>query len=289
VSRLHHVLAVLFASMCVHAACWGAGAERIVSLAPSLTELAFAAGAGSRVVGTVEYSDYPDAARNIPRVGDAFRVDFERLLALRPDAVLTWEPGTPRGVVQRLRDLHLNVVTVTTYNVADVAKGLRTIGALAGTQEPAEKAAVAYEREIEHLRAEYSGKASIGIFLQINDRPLYTVNGRQIMSEVLMLCGGRNVFAELNELAPQISVEAVIATNPQVILITGDSQPESLTQWRRWKTLVAVRANNLYQVSADDLARPTPRLAHGAQTVCRTLETARQRLAKLQSPKQSQR
>ena len=275
--------------MCVHAACWGAGAERIVSLAPSLTELAFAAGAGSHVVGTVEYSDYPDAARSIPRVGDAFRVDFERLLALRPDAVLTWEPGTPHGVVQRLRDLHLNVVTVTTYNLADVAKGLRTIGALAGTQEPAEKAAVAYEREIEHLRAEYSGEASIGIFLQINDRPLYTVNGRQIMSEVLALCGGRNVFAELNELAPQISVEAVIATNPQVILITGDSQPESLTQWRRWKTLVAVRANNLYQVSADDLARPTPRLAHGAQTVCRTLETARQRLAKLQSPKQSQR
>ena len=275
--------------MCVHAACWGAGAERIVSLAPSLTELAFAAGAGSRVVGTVEYSDYPDAARSIPRVGDAFRVDFERLLALRPDAVLTWEPGTPHGVVQRLRDLHLNVVTVTTYNLADVAKGLRTIGALAGTQEPAEKAAIAYERDIERLRAEYSGEASIGIFLQINDRPLYTVNGRQIMSEVLTLCGGRNVFAELNELAPQISVEAVIATNPQVILITGDSQPESLTQWRRWKTLIAVRANNLYQVSADDLARPTPRLAHGAQTVCRTLETARQRLAKLQSPKQSQR
>jgi iron complex transport system substrate-binding protein len=273
----------------MHAVCWGAGAERIVSLAPSLTELAFAAGAGSRVVGTVDYSDYPDAARTIPRVGDAFRVDFERLLALRPDAVLTWEPGTPHGVVQRLRDLHLNVVTVTTYNLADVAKGLRTIGALAGTQEPAEKAAIAYEREIEHLRAEYSGKASIRIFLQINDRPLYTVNGRQIMSEVLALCGGRNVFAELNDLAPQISVEAVIATNPQVILSTGDSQRESLTQWRRWKTLVAVRANNLYQVSADDLARPTPRLAHGAQTVCRTLETARQRLAKLQSIKQSQR
>jgi iron complex transport system substrate-binding protein len=281
-------LVILVSGMCACAVSSAADVERIVSLAPNLTELAFAAGAGSRVVGTVEFSDYPEAARTIARVGDAFRVDFERVVALRPDAVLTWEPGTPPGVVQRLAELHLNVVTIATYNVADVARGLRSIGALAGTQDAAEKVAVSYEREIEQLRADFSRKAPVTVFLQINDRPLYTVNGRQIMSEVLALCGGRNVFAELNELAPQISVEAVIARNPQVILSTGDSQPESLSQWQRWKTVTAVRSNNLYQVSADDLARATPRLATGAQTVCRTLETARQRLGKLQSPAQAQ-
>ena len=279
---------MLLSGMCACAVSSAAAVERIVSLAPNLTELAFAAGAGSRVVGTVEFSDYPEAARTIPRVGDAFRVDFERLVALRPDAVLAWEPGTPPAVVQRLAELGLNVVTIATYNVADVARGLRSMGKLAGTQDAAENAALSYEREIEQLRTQYSRKAPVTVFLQINDRPLYTVNGRQIMSEVLALCGGRNVFAELNELAPQISVEAVLARNPQVILSTGDSQPESLTQWRRWKTLPAVRANNLYQVSADDLARATPRLARGAQTVCRTLETARQRLGKLQSPEQAQ-
>lgn len=251
--------------------------QRIVSLAPNLTELVFTAGAGERIVGTVEYSDYPDAARAIPRIGDAFRVDYERLLALQPDVVLAWEPGTPAPVVERLKALHVRVEIVRTHDLADVSQALRQIGALAGTGQIAGREAGAFERRIAELRRRFAARPAVSVFLQINDRPLYTVNGRQIMSEVIGLCGGRNVFADLNDLAPQVGVEAVIAANPDVIIATGDAEAQGLDQWRPLKYLHAVRDGNLYTLSPDDLARSTTRLAVGAQAVCDTLETARRK------------
>lgn len=255
------------------------GAQRIVSLAPNLTELAFAAGAGDRIVGTPQFSDYPQAARAIPRIGDAFRLDFERVLALRPEVVLVWEPGTPVAIVQRLRSLHLRVEQVTTWNLAGIAQAVRAIGKIAGTRATADTAATKFERDIEALRQRYSQKAPITVFLQINDQPLYTVNGKQIMSELLSLCGGRNVFAALNDLAPQIGIEAVIAANPEVIISTGDARAEAFKQWRRWPRLAAVASGNVYTLPPDDTARSTTRMAQGAAAICRTLETARQRLA----------
>lgn len=254
-------------------------ATRIVSLAPNLTEIAFAVGAGERIVGTVEYSDHPQAARAVPRVGDAFQVDYERVLALRPDLILAWEPGTSPAIVERLRALGLEVTSIPTRNLADVGQAMRTIGRVAGVEQQAASVADRFDGEIAQLRREYGGRRSVAVYLQVNDRPLYTVNGTQIMSEVIALCGGRNVFAALSDLAPQISVEAVIAANPEVIITTGELQSEALEQWRRWRHLRAVRADNLYRLEPDDLARSTPRLAHGAQSMCRTLETARQRLA----------
>ncbi len=253
-------------------------AARIVSLAPNLTELAFAAGAGERIVGTVEYSDYPEAAQRITRIGDAFRVDYERVLALRPDVVLAWEPGTPAGLVERLQSLQLTVAKIRTHNLSDIGRAVREIGRISGTEQAAATVAEAFERDIESLRVEYSQRTPVTVFLQINDRPLYTVNGRQIMSEVADLCGGRNVFAGLSDLAPEIGIEAVIAADPQVIIATGESDSSGLAQWRRWPHIRAVRSGNLYRVSPDDLARPTTRMLHGARSMCRTLQTARERL-----------
>jgi len=254
-----------------------AAATRIVSLAPNLTELAFAAGAGDRIVGTAEYSDYPQAAKKITRVGDAFRVDYERILALRPDAVLAWEPGTPPATVDRLRSLRLPVTAIRTRNLADIGDAVREIGRIAGTESVAEPAATQFEREIEALRHEYAQRKPITVFLQINDQPLYTVNGTQIMSEIIDLCGGVNAFGALNELAPQVSVEAVIAANPEVIISTGASDAPAFVQWRRWPQVRAVSSNNLYVLSPDNLARSTTRVASGGREVCRTLQTARER------------
>jgi iron complex transport system substrate-binding protein len=259
-------------------ACFAAQAQRIVSLAPHLTELAFSAGAGDRIVGTVEYSDHPEAARRIPRIGDAFRVDLERLLALRPDAVLAWESGTPVQTIERIRSLGLTVVAVRTYRLDDVAAALRAIGELAGTSAAAEEVAARFERQIAELRAQYHGRPVLSVFLQINDRPLYTVNGRHIMSELVELCGGRNVFAQLSELAPAIGVEAVIAADPQVILSTDDTVPDPKAIWGRWRHLQAVRSGNIYSLPSDDIARSTTRLAAGAKELCRVLDTARSRL-----------
>ena len=253
--------------------------RRIVSLAPNLTELTFAAGAGARIKGTVEFSDEPAAARAIPRVGDAFRVDVERILALQPDLVLAWQSGTPRPTIERLRALGLNVRELDTQRLADVPRVVRELGALAATQSTADGAAAAFENQIGALRAQYRERERIRVFMQVNTRPLYTINRRQIMSELIELCGGENVFAELDGLAPQVSIEAVIARDPDVIISTDDGERSSISQWRRWQHVAAVRANNLYILPANDLTRATTRLAVGASELCRVLETARKRRA----------
>ena len=253
-------------------------AQRIVSLAPHLTELAFTAGAGDRIVATVEYSNHPEAARDLPRIGDAFRVDLERLLALRPDAVLVWESGTPKPTVERIRALQLRVVSFQTQRLEHVATVLREIGRLAGTSDVAERAASDYEGRIEELRERYRDRTPLRVFIEVDDRPLYTVNGRQIMSEIVELCGGRNVFADLNELAPAISIEAVIAANPQAIVSTDDTVPDAAAEWSRWRHIEAVRTGNVYTLRSDDIARATTRLTVAAEAVCRTLDTARERL-----------
>lgn len=253
-------------------------AQRVVSLAPNLTELMFAAGAGDRIVGTPQYSDYPEAARAIPRIGDAFRFDLERVLALRPDVVLAWEPGTPVAVVERLKSLQLRVVTIATWRIADIPQAVRELGQIAGTTSQAARAAARFESDIEALRRQYSSRAPVSVFLQVNDQPLYTVNGKQIMSEIIALCGGRNVFAGLNDLAPQVGVEAVLAAAPQVIVSTGNPDAAAFRQWQHWPRLAAVSAGNVFTLPPDDLARATTRVAAGAAAMCRTLETARQHL-----------
>jgi iron complex transport system substrate-binding protein len=251
---------------------------RIVSLAPSLTELAYAAGAGDAMVGSVEYSDYPEAARALPRVGDAWSVDAEAVLALRPDLVFSWPSGTPEGTVARLRSLGVQVVEIPTFRLADVATALRSIGRIAGTEAVAEGAARRYEIEIRDLRASHAGTRRLAVFVEIDDQPLYTVNGRHVISEVLELCGGGNVFADLPQLAPQVAIEAVLARDPEVILSTDDTIGDPAALWRRWGGMKAVKAGSIYSMSSDTLTRSTPRLAIGAAEVCAALDDARQRL-----------
>jgi iron complex transport system substrate-binding protein len=281
VPALRYLVAVLCCLGCNFAKGADVAALRIVSLAPSLTELAFTAGAGDRLVGVDQYSDFPEAARAIPRIGDAFRVDFERVLALRPDVVLAWDTGTSAGVIDRLRGLNVTVKLLSTQRIADVGKAVREIGRLAGTSATADAAARDFERQVAALRAEYAGRDVLRVFLQVNDKPLYTVNGQQIMSEVVELCGGRNVFAQLDKFAPEIGIEAVIAANPEVIISTEYKGTNAMEQWQRWPNIPAVKNGNVYNLPPDDVTRATTRLARGAGALCRTLETARRKTPKI--------
>ncbi len=269
-------LAALFAAAAGAAS--SAPAQRIVSLAPHLTELTYSAGAGERLVGVVEHSDHPAAARSLPRIGDAFRVDLERVAALRPDLVLAWESGTSPGTVERLESLGLRVVPIVTRKLRDVGDAIRAIGELAGAQAQADGVAAAYEARIAALRAGYRDRKPLSVFLQVNEQPLYTVSGAQIMSEVIEVCGGRNVFADLKEAAPTVGVEAVIAADPQVILATDATVPDARQYWSRWRQIAAVRNGAVYTISSDDVARPTARLADGVAQVCRALDAARERI-----------
>ena len=253
-----------------------APARRIVSLAPYITELLFAAGAGNRLVGTVDYSDYPPAARALPRVG-GHSLDLEAIVALKPDLVIAWESGSANAAVSRLRSMGLTVHLSQPNRIGDIAGELESIGRLAGTEATANAAAKAFRERHAGLAARYSRRPPVAVFYQIWKQPLMTVNGKQIISDAIRLCGGRNVFSHLPVLAPTVTVEAVIAANPEVIVASGmgEARPEWLDDWRRWNTLAAVAGDNLYFVPPDLIQRHTPRILDGAEKLCADLESAR--------------
>lgn len=254
-----------------------APAQRIVSLSPHITELLFAAGAGSRVVGNVEYGDHPPEAKSIPKVGAYSRLDLEAIVALRPDLVLGWASGTSQAAISRLRAMGLTVYVIETHRIADIAGELERLGQLAGTEAQANAAAAAFRQRHARLVERYSRRPPVAVFYQIWKQPLMTVNREQIISDAIQLCGGRNVFAQLATLAPTVSVEAVIAANPEAIVASGmdAARPEWLDDWRRWHTLQAVTSNNLYFVPPELIQRHTPRILDGAERLCEQLEAAR--------------
>jgi iron complex transport system substrate-binding protein len=254
-----------------------APARRIVSLAPHITELLFAAGAGDRVVGNVEFGEYPLAARTLPKVGGYSRLDLEAIVALKPDLVMGWESGNAPAAVSRLRSIGLVVHISQPNRIEDIAGELELVGKLAGVEASANKAAAAFRERYANLVARFSKRPPVDVFYQVWKQPLMTVNGNQIISDAIRLCGGRNVFAQLPVLAPTVTVEAVIAANPEAILASGmgDSRPEWLDDWKRWKTLTAVARDNLYFVPPELIQRHTPRILEGTEILCTHLEKTR--------------
>ncbi len=252
---------------------------RIVSLAPHLTEILFAAGAGPYVVGTTEFSDYPEAASLLPRIGDAFRLDYERIVALRPDVAIAWESGTPARAVDRLRSLEIEVLVVRTNSPGDVADALESLGRLVGTEAEARTAAARLRADLESLRRQYAAADRIRVFVEIDSDPLYTVTGAHLISQIVSLCGGENVFAELEGMAPAVDLEAVVAQDPELILSTV-GRGDAPARWSRWPSMSAVRLGLVFSVSPDELTRPSPRIAAGARAVCAALAEGRGRLGR---------
>lgn len=253
-----------------------APATRIVSLAPDLTELAYDAGAGQDVVGTVSYSDYPPAARKLPRIGDAFSVDLERLVALQPDLILAWRGGTPVSLIGRLRALHLPVVVLGTHALTDIARNLELIGQATGHEVMARTAARAFLTGLGKLRKQYAGRVPVSVFYEISATPLFTVGGQQSISRLIALCGGKNIFAELTQLAAPVSLAAVVARDPQVIFTGDDGDARSrLAAWQQFREMTAVRHGHLFIVSSDLTARATPRILEGGAEICRDLDSVR--------------
>src|SRR5262245_4622816 len=240
-------------------------ARRVVSLAPHLTELVYAAGGGARMVGAVEYSDFPPAARALPRVGSDTNISLEAVLALRPDLIVAWpNPGSVR-LINRLAELGLPVFRSEPRELEDIATTLERLGILAGSAAEAERAARAFRARKAELERRYAGRPRLRVFYQVWDRPLLTVNGEHVISKVIRLCGGENVFSALPLIAPEVDVEAVLRADPEVMLTSaaGAARPHWLP-----KSYFAV-------VPADLRQRHTPRLLEGAEQVCRALDAAR--------------
>lgn len=268
-------LVFVFIATLATAAASDVPARRVITLAPHLAEIVFAAGAGTTLVGTVEYSDFPPAARDVLRVGDAFRLDRERIMSLRPDLLLAWGGGTPVAVIEQLRGDGHTVVVIGGDTLEAVADALERIGGLTGTETTAAAQAARYRGELMALRERYRSDAALPTFFQISAQPLYTVTGQQIISQAIDLCGGRNVFAGLPGLVAQVSAEAVVAADPRVMLATGGAGEDPLARWRRFQDLAAVRQGHLYLVDGDLVSRPGPRLLLGVRQICARIEDSR--------------
>jgi iron complex transport system substrate-binding protein len=248
---------------------------RLVTLAPNLTELVFAAGAGDTLVGVSAYSDYPAAALDLPIIGDAFVVDQEQLALLQPDLLLVWQSGTPAHIVDDLRRVGYKVEVIRTRSLADVATALTRIGELTGFIDYAQQAATAYEQEMQAIAARYNREKDIRVFYQVSRRPLFTVNGEHYVSELIALCGGSNIFSDLNDLAPTVDVEAVVERDPEVMLASTDAGEDAFKEWERWPNVAANQYQNRFLMPADAIGRATPRLLIAGQAVCDALQEAR--------------
>jgi iron complex transport system substrate-binding protein len=279
-----------------------APARRIVSLAPHVTELLFAAGAGARVVGVVAGSNFPPQAVRLPSVGDVNAIDLERLVALAPDLVVTW-PYTTSAQLAAIRRRGIAVFTSDAKTIDGIAVDLERLGVLAGTEHAAARAASDFRAAIAKARAGHpsralrnedgtSGAASPGrdsappraasapggppqaaptrVFYEIWGEPIFTIGGGHLISQAIALCGGVNVFAGLAVAAPVVDAEAVIAAAPDVIVAGADDakRPPWLDAWRRWPQIPAVRDHRLRVVDANLLHRPGPRFAQGVAQLC---------------------
>lgn len=252
-------------------------ALRIVTLAPHLAELAFAAGAGDRVVGVSGYTDWPEAARKLPLIAVNGRVDLERLALAKPDLVLAWQSGNPALEVARVERRGMPVIVTEIRTFADIARWIRAIGVLAGTSAIAERRAQAFERDLADLASRHAGRPRVSVFYEIWHTPLLTVNGEHLISRVLELCGGDNVLAAAQALTPAVSLEQLLARQPDAILIAAPPAiaARSIAAWRARRSLDAVRRGALYVVDPALVERMGPRIVEGIGAVCATLDEAR--------------
>lgn len=254
-----------------------APARRVVTVSPHATELVFAAGAGAQIVGAIKFSDYPDAAKNITRIGDNNAFDLEKIIVLKPDLIVAWSTGNSAIQLAQLKRLNIPIFYSAPSSLMGIADSIARLGHLLGTAKIAQEQSQELQNKITSLRKQYAHRATIRVFYQVWDQPLYTLGGQHIINDVLGICGGVNVFAELKTLAPVVSVEAVMQKDPEVIFMSRTSDADhGLGMWKKITQLSAAKRENLYILENDLLARPGPRMVLGAKNLCEKLEQVRQ-------------
>lgn len=252
-------------------------ATRIVSLAPHITESLYEVGAGDNIVGTVRYSDFPAAALDIPIIGSFDEISYESLLRMNPDLVIVWASGNGDEIISRIKSLGLTVFLDEPRNIEDIPSSLRRFGKLTGHEAIAERAAAGFITKLNALRRDYADEEVIDVFYQVWNDPITTLNGKHLISNIISLCGGRNVFADVIPIAPVVNVESVLSADPQVIVVSGmsDERPEWLDEWKDWPGLAASDNSQLYSIPPDLLQRNAPRVIEGAQLMCEILSQSR--------------
>jgi iron complex transport system substrate-binding protein len=256
-----------------------APARRIISMAPHVTELVFAAGGGERIVGAINFSDYPEAAKKIPLVGSNAQIDMERVIALKPDLLIVWQSGNTSRQLEQLEKLGIPVFRSEPGRLDGVADTLNRFGTLLGTEKVAAASAAQFRARIAELKQRYGRRPPVRVFYQIWDKPIYTLSSKHIINDAIALCGGENVFAGLKVVAPSVSTEAVLQANPEAIVGGDQHDPNDagIGIWAAYPSLLAVERGNLFRLDGELLTRPGPRIVQGAAQLCEKIELARQR------------
>ncbi|WP_454693023.1 cobalamin-binding protein [Achromobacter aegrifaciens] len=254
-----------------------APARRAVTLAPHATELVYAAGAGDHIAATIRGSDYPPAARQLPVIGDGTQPDPERVAAVRPDLLIAWQPAAAAPLARVMEKLGVAVFYSDPLTLAAIPDAVERMGTLFGTEAQARPAAQALRARLDALAARYAGRRPVRVFVQAGLDPIYTLNDSSIVSDALRVCGGINVFGQAPVVAPQVTLEGVLAARPEAVL-AGISRPEdgarNLAAWQALG-LPAARLGHVYGVDADALYRPGPRLIDAAEAICADLDRLR--------------
>ncbi len=251
-------------------------ARRVVTLSPHATELVFAAGGGKQIVATVTPSNYPPEARQLPRIGDGVVPNPERVAVYAPDLIVGWLPSQ----YEALKILNIPFFISTPTTLAGVGDNIERLGVLLGSADIARQKGSALSRELETLLRP-TPSTPVSVFIQVAHPPQYSLNRNNLLSEVLTLCGGRNVFAAATSTAPLISPESVLSQHPEIILVgrsgvAGQPQQdaEAADYWKK-KGSSAAQAGHVYMMDADVLFRPSPRLLEAAASICALLQQAR--------------
>jgi iron complex transport system substrate-binding protein len=248
-----------------------APARRIVALAPHIVENLYSIGAGAQIVGAVDYSDYPAGAEKIPRVGGIAGISLERIVALQPDLVVGWQSGTDSRVIAAVDELAIPYYLDEIRSLEDLRRSLTHLGLLTGRSDGSVEA-------VRTLRLAVAAHAGTGygerptVFLQLWDQPLQSVGAQHLLTDVIERCGGSSVTASVPGLAPRIELEAVLAADPDLIIVESTEQAG---HWSRFPDLTALRADRIHAINPDLMHRPTLRLLQGMRVICKHIDEAR--------------
>lgn len=251
-------------------------AQRIISLAPSMTELLFSLGAGDRILGVMDYSDYPAQALQIPIVGRFDMLDMEQIIALQPDLVVAWLTGNPRNAIQRLKDLGIAVYIAEPDSMLSISGHLLRLGELAGQSAQAEVLSQQLLTQLESIGDNGDANTPVRVFYQVWHSPIISVGGTELINDMITRCGGSNIFAEL-PVGPRVNLEDVLLRDPEVIIASGSDResPAWLNNWLRWPEMSAVRDQHLYAIEPDLVQRHSLRALQGLQQMCEYIDRAR--------------
>lgn len=246
-------------------------ARRVISLSPHLTELLFAIGAEKTLVGAVEASDYPPAANKIRRIGNASALDFETIVALQPDLIVAWHSGNGSRALAKLQQLGLALYRSEPTQLADIAKNLDDLGQLTGFASNARQKSALFRQQLDQL-TQPACSTPVTVFYQLWNQPLMTLNRQSLITQAITHCGGDNIFAAVPEMAAKIDIEAVLAANPEIIIV---SDPQWIEPWQQWPQLKASQHQHIYYIPPDYLHRPTERILMGMAQLCAHVDRIR--------------